>query len=93
MNGSRGEACVMQMAGSVNLPRRIFKDTPPLWPVLVARTPGYVDVVSASLKKQASQYSNAVWTKFSAVPPLSDASPFMQFLKEVHAVSLDVLPV
>lgn len=92
MNGSRGEACVMQMAGSISQDE-FFKGAPPLWPVLVARTPGYFDIVSASLKKQASQYSNAVWTKFSAVPPLSDASPFMQFLKEVHAVSLDVLPV
>ena len=79
--------------GRVNLPRRIFKGTPPLWAVLVARTPGYFDIVSASLKKHASQYSNAVWTKFSAVAPVSDASPFMQFLKEVHEVSLDVLPV
>ena len=38
--------------GRVNLPRRIFKGTPPLWPVLVARTPGYFDIVSASLKNK-----------------------------------------
>lgn len=79
--------------GKVSLPRRIFEGRPPIWPVLVARTPGYFDAISASKKHSGGQYSNAVWTRFNSVAPVSDAGQFMQFLKDVHAVSLNALPV
>ena len=89
-------------SGQVNCLRQPGKKSasppPPTWPNLVARTPGYFDIVWKSrgpgkLGNTGGQFTGYVWSTFSSVAPVVEADKFIAFLKEVHATSLPALPV
>lgn len=73
----------------------------PDWSVLVQRAPGYFEVIWKSQKKKPGQshpcgqsdFSLSVWSQFSQVAPVTDAGPFLVFLRQVHEISWDALPV
>ena len=90
-------------SGQVNCLRVPGKKSasPPTWPTLVARAPGYFDILWKSRGpgklgnpgSQFSGFSGYVWSTFSSVAPVVEADKFIAFLKEVHANSLPALPV